>query len=81
MDKLSLPNMTAEKFIAFTIPTFVHKVMSLLLIMLSRSVKSFLPRSKCLSTSWLQSLPTEILEPKKIKTATVPLVSPSFVIK
>ena len=81
MDELSHLNMTAEKFIALNIWTFVHKLMSLLFTILSRFVKAFLPRSKRLSISWLQSLPTENLEPRKIKTVTVSLVSLSFVIK
>ena len=52
--------------------------MSLLLNMLSRLVIAFLPRSKCLLISWLQSPSAEILEPKKIKSLTVSIVSPSI---
>ena len=59
--------MTTGKTIALTIGTFVSKVMSLLFNMLSRFVIAFLPRSKCLFISWLQSLSTVILELKKIK--------------
>ena len=57
--------------------TFVGKVMSLLFNMLSRLVIVFLPRSKCLLISWLQSWSAVILEPKKIKSDTVSIVSPS----
>ena len=66
------------KIIALTRQTIVSKVMSLLLNMLSKSVIAFLPRSKCLLISWLQSLSAEILEPKKIKSATVSTFSPSI---
>ena len=58
--------------------TFVSKVMSLLFNMLSRHVTAFLPRSKHLLISWLQSLSTVILEPKKMKSFTVSIVSPSI---
>ena len=58
--------------------TFVGKVMSLLFNMLSRFVIAFLPRSKCLLISWLQSPSAVILEPKKIKSLTVSIVSPSI---
>ena len=58
--------------------TFVDKVMSLLFNMLSRLVITFLPRSKRLLISWLQSPSTVILEPRKIKSATVSTVSPSI---
>ena len=58
--------------------TSVGKVMSLLFNMLSRFVITFLPRSKRLLISWLQSPSAEILEPKKIKSVTVSLVSPSI---
>ena len=68
--------MTTGKTIALTSRTFVGKVMSLLLNMLSRLVITFLPRSKCLLISWLQSPSAVILEPKKIKSATVSSVSP-----
>ena len=66
------------KIIALTIQTFVGKVMSMLLNMLSRFVIAFLPRSKRLFISWLQSLSTVILEPKKIKSATVSIVFSSI---
>ena len=66
------------KTIAFTRRTFVGKVMSLLLNMLSRLVITFLPRSKRLLTSWLQSPSAVILEPQKIKSDTVSTVSPSI---
>ena len=69
--QLSHPYMTAGKTIALTRRTFVGKVMSLLLIMLSRLTIAFLPRSKRLFISWLQSPSAVILEPKKIKSATV----------
>ena len=55
---------------------FVGKVMSVLFNMQSRFVIAFLPRSKCISVSWLQSLSAVILEPKKIKSVTVPIFSP-----
>ena len=61
--------MTTGKAIALTRQTFVGKVMSLLFNMLSRLVIAFLPRSKCLFISWLQSQSVVILEPKKIKSA------------
>ena len=64
--------------IALTRWTFVGKVMSLLFNMLSRLVMTFLLRSKHLLISWLQSLSTVILEPKKIKSVTVSIVSPSI---
>ena len=69
--------MTIGKTIALTRWTFVGKVMSLLFNMLSRLVIAFLPRSKHLLTSWLQSLSAVILEPKKIKSLTLSTVSPS----
>ena len=69
--------MTTEKTIALTRWTFVGKVMSLLLNMLSRLVITFLPRSKHLLISWLQSPSAVILEPPKIKLTTVSTVSPS----
>ena len=74
----SHPNMTTRKTIALTRQTFVGKVMSLLFNMLSRFVIVFLPRSKCLLISWLQSPSAVILEPKKIKSLTVFIVSPSI---
>ena len=67
--------MTTGKTIALTRGTFVDKVMSLLFNMLSRLVIAFLPRSKCLLISWLQSLSAVILEPKKIKSVAVSIVS------
>ena len=66
MVQLSHPYMTTGKTIALTMWTFVGKVMSLLLNMLSRLVITFLPRSKRLLISWLQSPSAVILEPKKI---------------
>ena len=70
--------MTTGKTTALTIWTFVGKVMSLLFNMLSRLVVSFLPRSKHLLISWLQSPAVVILEPEKIKYVTVSIVSPSI---
>ena len=70
--------MTNAKMIAWTRQTFVGKVMSLLFNMLSRLVIPFLPRSKCLLISWLQSPLAVILEAKKIKSVTVSTVSPSI---
>ena len=70
MVQLSHLYMTTGKPIDLTIRTFVSKVMYLLFNMLSRFVISFLPRSKCLLVSWLQSPSAVILEPKKIKSAT-----------
>ena len=72
--QLSHPYMTTGKTIALTRQTFVGKVMSLLLNMLSRLVITFLPRSKRLLTSWLQSPSAVILEPPKIKSDTVSVV-------
>ena len=69
--QLSHPSMTTGKTIALTRWTFVDKVISLLLNMLSRLVITFLPRSKCLLISWLQSPSAVILEPPKIKSDTV----------
>ena len=66
MVQLSHPYMTTGKTIALTRWTFVHKVMSLLFNMLSKLVITFLPRSKCLLISWLQSPSAVILEPQKI---------------
>ena len=68
--QLSHPYMTTGKTIALTRQTFVGKVISLLFNMLSRLVITFLPRSKCLLISWLQSPSPVILETKKIKSAT-----------
>ena len=76
--QLSHPYMTIGKTIALTKQTFVDKVMSLLFNMLSRLVITFLPRSKRLLISWLQSQSAVILEPRKIKSATVSSVSPSI---
>ena len=76
--QLSHPYMTTGKTIALTRWTFVGKVMSLLYNMLSRLVITFLPRSKCLLISWLQSPYAVIWEPKKIKSVTVSTVSPSI---
>ena len=70
--------MTNGKTIALTRRPFVDKVMSLLLNMLSRLVIAFLPRSKPLLISWLQPPSAVILEPKKIKSLTVSIVSPSI---
>ena len=67
MVQLSHPYMTPRRTIALTIWTFVSKVMSLLFNTLSRFVRAFLPRSKHLLISWLQSPSTVILEPRKIK--------------
>ena len=69
--QLSHPYMTTGETIALTRRTFVGKVMSLLLNMLSRLVITFLPRSKRLLISWLQSPSAVILEPRKIKSDTV----------
>ena len=76
--QLSYPYMTNGKTIAMTRWTFVGKVMTLLFNILSRLVIAFLPRSKCLLISWLQSPSAVILEPKKIKSVTVSIVSPTI---
>ena len=76
--QLSHPYMTPGKTIALTRWNFVGKVMSLLFNMLSRLVIAFLPRSKRLLISWLQSSSAVILEPSKIKSATVSTGSPSI---
>ena len=76
--QLSHPYMTTGKTIALTRQTFVDKVMSLPFNMLSRWVVTFLPRSKHLLISWLQSPSVVILEPKNIKSDTVSTVSPSI---
>src|SRR5574337_991170 len=76
--QLSHTYMTTGKTIALTRRTFVEKVMSLFFNMLSRLVITFLPRSKCLLISWLQSPSAVILEPRKIKSATVSTVSSSI---
>ena len=70
--------MTTGKTKAFTRRTYVGKVISLLFNMLSRLVITFLPRSKRLLISWLQSPTAVILEPPKIKSDTVSTVSPSI---
>ena len=75
--QLSHPYMTTGKTIALTRWFFVGKVMSLLFNMLSRLVTAFLPRSKCLLISWLQSPSAVILEPPEINYLTVSIVSPS----
>ena len=75
--QLSHPYLTTGKTIALTRWTFVGKVMSLLLNMLHWLVIAFLPRSKHLFISWLQSPSAVILEPPKIKSLTVSIVSPS----
>ena len=76
--QLSHPYMTTGKTIVLTSWTFVGKVKSLLFNMLSRLVITFLPRSKCLFSSRLQSPSAVILEPKKIKSLTVSTVFPSI---
>ena len=78
MVQLSHPYVTIGKTIALTRWTFVGKVMSLLFHMLFRLVIAFLPRSKHLLISWLQSPFILILEPQKIKSDTVSTVSPSI---
>ena len=77
MVQLSYPYMATGKTIALTIRTFVSIVMSLLFNMLSRLAIAFLPRSKHLLISWLQSPSAVILKPKKVKSVTVSIVSPS----
>ena len=79
--QLSHPYTTTGKPIALTRWTFVGKVMSLLLNMLPRLVITFLPRSKCLLISWLQSPSPVILQSKKIKSLTVSFVSPPICYK
>ena len=76
--QLSHPYMTTGKTTALTRQTFVGKVMFLLFNMLSRLDITFLPRSKCLLISWLQSPSVVILEPRKIKSDTVSTVFPSI---
>ena len=76
--QLSHPYMTTGKNMALTRWTFVGKVISLLFNMLSRLGIVFLPRSKCLLISWLQSPSAVILEPKKRKSSTVSIVPPSI---
>ena len=79
--QLSHPYMTTGKTITLTLQTFVGKVMSLLFNTLSRLVITFLPRSKCLLMSWLQSPSAVILKPPKIKSVTVSIVSHLFAMK
>ena len=74
----SHPYMTTGKTIALTRWTFVSKVISLLFNVLSRWVIAFIPRGKCLLVSWLQSPSVVILEPTKIKSVTVCVVTPSI---
>ena len=76
--QLSHPYITTGKIIPLTRWTFACKVMSLLFNMLSRLVMAFLPRSKCLFISWQQSPSAVILEPPKIKSLTISIVSPSI---
>ena len=76
--QLSHPYITTEKTIGLTRRSFVDKVMSLLLNMLSRLVITFLPRSKCHLISWLKSPSAVILEPRKIKSDTASTVCPSI---
>ena len=76
--QLSHPYMTTGKTIALTRQTFVSKVMSLLFNLLSRLVITFLPRSMRLLISWLQSPSAVILKPRKMKSADVSTVSPSY---
>ena len=78
MVQFSHPYMTTGKTIALTRWTFVTNIMSLLFNILSRLVIAFLPRSKRLLISWLKSPSAVILEPKKIKSVTVSIVSPSI---
>ena len=78
MVQLSHLYMTTGKTIALTRQTFVGKIMSLLFNMLSRFVIIFLPRSKHLLISWPQSTSMVILEPKKVKSVMVSIVSPSI---
>ena len=77
MVQLDHPYMTTGKTIALTRWTSIGKVTSLFFNMLSRLVIAFLPRSKCLLISWLQSPSVVILEPKEIKSVTVSIVYPS----
>ena len=78
MVQLSHPYMTTRKTIALTIQTFVGQVISLLFNILSRFAIVLLPRNKHLLISWIQWLYTVILEPRKIKSVTVSIVSPSI---
>ena len=76
MVELTHLDMTTGKTMALTIRTFAGKIMSLLFNMLFKLVIAFLPKSKHLLISWLQSLSAVICEPKKIKSVTVSIVSP-----
>ena len=76
--QISHSYMTTVETIVLTRRNFVDKVMSLLFNMMSRFVITFLPRSKCLLIPWLQSSSAVILEPPKIKSVTVSIVSPSI---
>ena len=76
--QISYPYMTTGNTIALTRWIFIGKVMSLLFNMMSRLVTAFLPRSKSLLISWLKSPSAVILEPKKIKSLTISIVSPSI---
>ena len=78
MVQLSHPYVTTGKTIALTRWIFVSKVMTLLFNILSRFVIAFIPRSKRLLISWIQSPSAVILEPKKIKSVTVSIVFPSI---
>ena len=79
--QISLSYMATGKTIALTRWTIVCKVMSLLFNMLSRLVIAFLPRSKCLLISWLKSPSAVILEPKKIKSVTISIITHLFAMK
>ena len=81
MVQLSHSYMTTGKTIALTKQIFVGKVMSLLFNMLPKFFIAFLSRNKCLLISWLQSASAVILEPKKIKSVTVPLFPYLFAMK
>ena len=81
MVQLSHPYMTTGKTIALTIKIFTSKVMYLIFNRLSRLIIVFLPRSKCLLILWLQSPSAVILEPEKIKSVTVSIVSHLFNVK
>ena len=81
MVQLSHPDMTTGKTIALITQTFVSKVISLLFNMLSRFVIAFLSKNKQLLISWLQSLSTVILEPKKVESVTVATFSHLFAMK
>jgi len=78
MDQLSHLYMTTGKAIALTLGTFLDKVMSLFFNILSRLVIAFLPRSKHVLISWLQSVSIVVLEPRKIKSVTASTFSPSI---